>query len=184
MNPCRRSLALLLLALVAVRAELPPQPQQEPPEGELIIAPFGLRWGLGVDDLILILQKFKFQIVSRDKDAVSERVTVRGIPQKNLLKTIFHFEDNMLWEVELQLGDKNWNASDFSRHFEQTKQILNHRYKNGIPVVLEKQSDNVIETVLGGYEWRQHGGNLRLYLFQARQNSQELHILSQHYRAP
>lgn len=184
MNPRFGSLLLSLLTLLPSFAESLPPESPELPEGEPIVAPFGLRWGLNADDLILILQKFKVHVLSRDKDAVSERITVNGIPQKNLLKTIFHFEDNMLWEVELQLGNKSWATPEYSRLFEQTKQILNARYGNGIPISLEKNSQSNIETVLAGIEWRQLGGNIRLYLFQARLNNQELYILSQHYRAP
>lgn len=153
-------------------------------EDELITAPFGLKWGLTPEDLKAILTQFKVKIISQGKGGAGFQMEVSGIPQKNLLRTIFHFEDNMLWEVELHLGDASWKTADYTRFFEQTKKILNQRYGNGLPIVLEKDQVSGINSVLGGYEWMQPGGSIRLYFFLARSPEKELHVLSQHYRAP
>jgi hypothetical protein len=152
-------------------------------EPEPILAPFGLSWGLAPDDLVEIFHRSKIPIAAKVQEGDSLRIEVTGLPQKNLLRAIFHFRAGILCEVELRLGQPAWAASDYYRFFLESKKVLDSRYGRGVPLVLEKRNEGDVETYLGGCYWSQFGGNLRLILFDARNTSEETQVLSQHYRA-
>jgi hypothetical protein len=176
-NPRRGVLAALLWLLAL---GLVPSLHSEP---ELIRAPFGLSWGLAPDDLEEIFRRSQIPIAAKVQEGDSLRIEVTGLPQKNLLCAIFHFESGILCEVELRLGQPAWTAADYNRFFLKSKKVLDSRYGQGVPLVLEKRTDGDAETFLGGYCWSQFGGNLRLFLFDASNAAEEVHVLSQHYRA-
>lgn len=150
---------------------------------EPILAPFGLSWGLAPEDLEEILRRSKILITTKEKEGDTLRIEATGLPQKKLLRVMFHFEEDLLCEVELQLGQPSWSASDYTRFFLETKKVLDARYGRGLPLVLEKRTVGDVETFLGGYCWSQFGGNIRLFLFQASNHTEETQVLSQHYRA-
>ncbi|MEI6032824.1 MAG: hypothetical protein WCS65_00930 [Verrucomicrobiae bacterium] len=135
------------------------------------------------EDLEEILRRSKISIATKEQSGSLLRIEAKGIPQKNLLRVIFSFEDGVLCEVELQLGQPTWAATDYNRFFLETKKVLDSRYGRGFPLVLEKRSEGDVETFLGGYYWSQFGGNIRLFLFQASSPTEEVQVLSQHYRA-
>jgi hypothetical protein len=176
-NLRRRALAALLwlLALGVV-----PSLYSDP---EPILAPFGLSWGMAPEDLEEIFRRSKIPIAAKVQEGADLRFEVAGLPQKNLLRAIFHFEEGILCEVELRLGQPAWAASDYHRFFLESKKALDSRYGRGFPLVLEKRTDADAETFIGGYYWSQFGGNLRLFLFVASNAAEETHVLSQHYRA-
>ena len=152
-------------------------------EPEPILAPFGLSWGLIPEDVEKILLRYKIPIAAKEQEGDALRIEVTGLPQKNLLRTIFLCEDGVLCEVELRLGRPTWTAADYNRFFLETKKVLDSRYGRGFPLVLEKRKEGDTETFLGGYYWSQFGGNIRLFLFQANNATEETRVLSQHYRA-
>ena len=168
--------ALLWLLALGVTPHLYSDP-------EPILAPFGLSWGLVPEDVEKILLRYKIPIASKERQDGVTRIEVMSLPQKNLQRAIFHFEDDILCEVELRLGKPSWTASDYSRFFLETKKVLDARYGRGLPLVLERRKEGEVETFLGGYYWAQFGGNIRLFLFQANSPTESTHVLSQHYRA-
>ena len=168
--------ALLCLLALGVTPRLYSEP-------EPILAPFGLSWGLVPEDVEKILARYKIPIASREQEGNVLRFEVTGLPQKNLLRTIFLFEDGVLCEIELRIGKPAWTAADYNRYFLEAKKVLDARYGRGFPLVLEKRKEGDVETFLGGYYWSQFGGNIRLFLFQARNSQEETYVLSQHYRA-
>ncbi|MCS7009256.1 MAG: hypothetical protein NZL93_04890, partial [Chthoniobacterales bacterium] len=109
-------------------------------------------------------------------------IQVTGIPQKNLLATLFHFEEGMLWEIELQLGDKKWGEEEYNNFFLMTKRVLERRYGVGQPVATQTLRVGDIDTTLGGYVWRQFGGSIQLYLFHAKRGDEQFFLISQHFR--
>jgi hypothetical protein len=152
-------------------------------EQNLILPPFNMRWGLVPADLLEIIERLKlpYKIEKNGEEIV--RVTVTGIPQKNLLRAVFHFEESMLWEIELQMGQERWTEEDYGRFFLQTKRHLDERYGFGRPVVLDRStSPEGIKTMLAGYFWRQFGASIQLYFYQAESDNKQVHVLSQHYR--
>ena len=152
-------------------------------EPEPILAPFGLSWGLVPEDVEKILVRYKLPIAAKEQEGGTLRFEVTGLPQKNLLRTIFLFEDGVLCEVELRIGKPAWTAADYNRYFLEAKKVLDARYGRGFPLVLDKRKEGDVETFLGGYYWSQFGGNIRLFLFQAKNSLEETYVLSQHYRA-
>jgi hypothetical protein len=152
-------------------------------EQNLMLPPFNMRWGLVPEDLLEIIKGLKLPHHIEKEDGVIARVVVTKIPQKNVHTAIFHFEENMLWEIELQMGQPTWNEEDYGRFFLQTKRHLDERYGFGRPIVLDrKTSPEGVATVLAGYFWRQFGASIQLYFYQATSGNRRTHILSQHYR--
>lgn len=173
---CRALPALLWLLVLGANPALPSVP-------EPILAPFGLSWGMAPEDLQEIFRRSKIRVAAKEQDGGTLRIEVVGLPQKNLLRAIFLFEDGILCEIELRLGQPDWSASDYNRFFLESKKVLDSRYGRGFPLVLEKRTEGNVETFLAGYYWSQFGGNIRLFFFQASASAEEMHVLSQHYRA-
>ena len=175
-NPQFRALAALLwLLALGVTPALHSHP-------EPILAPFGLSWGLAPDDLEEIFRRSKIPIAAKEQEGDALRIEVTGLHQKNLLRAIFRFEEGILCEVEPRIGQPTWVAADYSRFFLESKKVLDSRYGRGFPLVLEKRTEGEMETFLVGYYWSQFGGNIRLFLFDASNSSEETHVISQHYR--
>ena len=148
-----------------------------------MLPPINMRWGLVPDDLLEIIKRLNLPHRVEKEGDETVRVVVTGIPQKHVLQAVFHFEENMLWEIELQMGQANWSEEDYSRFFLQTKRHLDERYGFGRPIVLDRSSSpDGVQTMLAGYFWRQFGASIQLYFFQAERDHKQVHVLSQHYR--
>lgn len=177
LTPRRRALpAMLCLLALGAKPALPSNP-------EPILAPFGLSWGIAPEDLDEIFRRLEIRVAAKEQEGDALRIEVVGLPQKNLLRAIFLFEEGILCEVELRLGQPGWSASDYNRFFLESKKVLDSRYGRGFPLVLEKSTEGKVETFIAGYYWSQFGGNIRLFLFQASDGTEEMNVLSQHYRA-
>lgn len=157
----------------------PPVARREPAP---ILAPFGMRWGISPEDFELMIKNFKVQTKVYREGQQIRAVEVRGIPQRNLLAATFHFEEGMLWEIELELGDERWGGQEYNDFFLMTKRVLERRYGVGqaVPTLSERVGE--VETTLGGYVWRQFGGSIQLYFFQARRGGDVFYRISQHFR--
>jgi len=178
MKPARGRALLALLCLFVWG--MAPARSKEP---EPILAPFGMSWGLAPDDIEEILRETKIPVSAREQEGSNLSIEVTGLRQKNLLRAIFHFEDVVFCELEIQLGRAEWTTADYSRYFLETKKVLDVRYGRGFPLVIEKSKEGNLDTFFVGYYWSQFGGNIRLFLFQASSPAGEISLLSQHYRA-
>lgn len=149
---------------------------------EEIKPPFGLRWGESQERVELRLRQANARIVSREKTPRGERIEVKGLAQRMLLRAYFHFEMGSLEEVELHYGSGAWDLAAYLNFFEQTRSHLNQRYGEGRLIARSKSSQNNITSSLTGYQWSQPETTLQLFLFSAERGGRSVKVLSLHYR--
>lgn len=128
------------------------------------------------------LQDIKAKIVERRVLDGRTIITAEGIPQKQLLKTLFYFRDDMLNEIELQFGDNSWDTAQYEGFFEDVRRNVESKYGLGRLLSRTRNRENDIVQTLVGYQWSQQETSLRLFLYTAQKDPDALRVLSLHYR--
>jgi hypothetical protein len=149
---------------------------------QIMRVPFNFQWGESTKRVEQSLQGIKARIV--DRRALKDRtlLTVEGIPQKFLRRTVFYFRDDSLCEIELQYGDQSWDSARYQSFFEEVRRNVDGKYGIGRQLVLDRSRQGEVLQSLSGYQWLQGGMSLRLFLFSAEKNAQAMRVLSLHYR--
>lgn len=149
---------------------------------EEIKVPFGFQWGESAQRLEQMLVQAKARIVERKTVDTRQAVTVEGITQRLLRSAVFYFEGDALNEIELRYGDPNWNGTQYSDFFDQTRRHIEQKYGPGrlIARTTTRQGD-MVSSILG-YQWSQASATLQMFLFSAEQGGDSVRVLSLHYR--
>ncbi|MFV0337586.1 MAG: hypothetical protein ACK5LK_05000 [Chthoniobacterales bacterium] len=146
-----------------------------------IKAPFGLYWGESSKRLELILNKSRATIIEKKNIDGRLCIVATGIPQKQLLRTAFYFNNDALEEIELSYGDPNWDPLKYLDFFDKTRRHLDNRYGTGKLIARTREDDHGFVSSLSGYQWVQPGGSLQLFLFTAEEGLNKIRVLSMHY---
>ena len=175
-------MALMIFACTyALQAQT--ESQDQPPPSNQIKIPWGFQWGESDERLEKALLEAKVNIVERKK--IGERVVLvaNGFVQPLLQQALFYFQNGGLNEIELQYGEKNWQASQFQDFFEQTRHNVESKYGPGRVITRQKTRENedVLETIIG-YQWTQIAATLQLFLFTAEKGTDSFRLISLHYR--
>lgn len=149
---------------------------------QIMRVPFNFQWGESTKRVEQSLQGIKARIVERRTLKDRTLLTVEGIPQKFLRRTVFFFRDDSLCEIELQYGDSSWDSARYQSFFEEVRRNVDGKYGVGRQLVLDRSRQGEVLQSLSGYQWLQGGISLRLFLFSAEKNAQALRVLSLHYR--
>lgn len=146
--------------------------------------PFNFQWGESVQRVEKSLVGIKARIVDRRTVQNRQVLVVEGIPQKNLIRSLFYFSNGSLNEVELQYGDKSWDSLRYAKFFDEVRRNVDGKYGIGRMVAREKSRDpntDVVQTLIG-YQWIQGFMSLRLFLFTGEKADQGFRVLSLHYK--
>ncbi len=146
--------------------------------------PFNFQWGESASRVEQSLTGIKARIVERKTVQNRNVLVVEGIPQKNLLRSLFYFSNDALNEIELQYGDKTWDSLRYAKFFDEVRRNVDGKYGIGRMVAREKSRDpstDVVQTLIG-YQWIQGFMSLRLFLFTGEKADQGFRVLSLHYK--
>jgi len=149
---------------------------------EEIKVPFGFQWGESAQRLEQMLTQAKARIVERKAAGSRQVVVAEGITQRLLRSAVFYFEGDALNEIELRYGDPNWDTTQYTDFFDQTRRHIELKYGPGrlIARTTTRQGDMVSSML--GYQWTQTAASLQLFLFTAEQSGDAIRVLSLHYR--
>ena len=149
---------------------------------EDIKVPFGFQWGENSQRLEQMLVQSKAKITERKQVDNRQAITAEGITQRLLRQAVFYFDNDSLNEIELRYGDENWDTSQYTNFFEQTRLHIEEKYGPGrlIARTTTRQGD-MVSSILG-YQWTQTATTLQLFLFTAEQSGDAVRVLSLHYR--
>jgi hypothetical protein len=151
---------------------------------EQISPPFGFHWGQSEKAIEGIVAKADAHIVNREVIQGRDALTVEGLIQPSLKRTIFYFgTEKTLVEVELQYERPDWDLVAYEDFLNSARQKLEAKY--GPPTVLardKKPEGDVMETIVG-YQWQQPGSSIQLFFYSAERNTDVYRAVSLHYRA-
>jgi hypothetical protein len=123
------------------------------------------------------------QITGVDYQKNTKFLTVEKIPQKNLLSSVFIFEQNYLRAIELHYGNDIWSKENYIKFYNDVKSNVDRKYGEGIPIARgSKYIDNTIITY-EGFQWGEKSIGLGVFLFDAKQNNQDHHIILLRYNS-
>jgi serine/threonine protein kinase len=145
--------------------------------------PFNFKWGESMARVKKSLNSVNARVI--EKKIIKDKLVlvVEGIPQKNLLRSLFYFSNDKLNEIELHYGDESWDSLRYARFFDEVRLNVDEKYGKGKMVAREKKQDqnNVINTFIG-YQWVQGNMALRLFLFTGEKEDMAFQTLSLHYK--
>lgn len=144
--------------------------------------PFNFQWGESQARVERSLEGIKARIVDRQTNGSRTNLVVEGIPQKQLRRTVFHFRDDMLEEIELQFGDSSWDTIQYERSFDEVRRNVDSKYGMGRLLTRTRTREQDVMQTLSGYQWTQNSMALRLFLFVAEKDAETHRVLSLHYR--
>lgn len=146
--------------------------------------PFNFQWGESTSRVVKSLEGIKAQIVERKTSQGRQVLVVEGIPQKNLVRSLFYFSNDALNEIELQYGDPSWDSPRYATFFDEVRRNVDTKYGVGRMIVRDKTRDpetDILQTLIG-YQWIQGYMSLRLFLFTGEKADQGYSVLSLHYK--
>lgn len=149
---------------------------------EEIKVPFGFQWGESPQRLEQMLIQAKARIVERKTVDKRQVIIAEGITQRLLRSAVFYFEEDALNEIELRYGDPNWDGTQYTDFFDQTRRHVELKYGPGRLVArTTTQQGDMVSSMLG-YQWSQTTSSLQLFLFTAEQSGDAIRVMSLHYR--
>lgn len=160
-----------------------PQQQQISSSAGQIKIPWGFQWGETAAEVEGSLQKAKTVITQRRKIGNRSALVASGFIQYRLQQAVFYFQDDRLNEIELQYGEKNWEASQYQDFFDQTCGNIEAKYGPGRLLAQQKNppDQDVLASIIG-YQWTQISATLQAFLFTAEKGTESFQIVSLHYR--
>lgn len=145
--------------------------------------PFGLQWQQAQGRVEKLLQGAKAKIVERRVLDGRDMLTVEGLVQTNLKRTVFYFKNGGLVEVELQYQNAEWVDTDYNSYLGQLRLKVEARYGQGALIARGKtQKGDVVQTLVG-YQWTKTSGSIEVIYFAAESPSQVYRTVSLHYKA-
>ena len=146
--------------------------------------PFNFQWGESAARVEKSLEGIKARIVDWKTSQGRQVLVVEGIPQKNLVRSLFYFSNDALNEIELQYGDASWDSPRYATFFDEVRRNVDTKYGVGRMIVRDKTRDpdtDILQTLIG-YQWIQGYMSLRLFLLTGEKAEQGYRVLSLHYK--
>lgn len=173
----------MVFLMLAYASDLYAQSSEQSQTVLPIKIPWGFQWGESEAEVEQALQGTKTTIVQRKKIGERDVLIVSGFIQRLLQQALFYFQSDSLNEIELQYGDKNWTAEQYTNFFNQTRSNIENKYGPGHIITEQKNQENqgVLQTIIG-YQWTQVSATLQLFLFTAEKGSEAFRVVSLHYR--
>ncbi len=163
-------LTLILSAVYAVGMEdIPP--------------PFGFRWNDSSGKVEQVLVAAKARIVSREQKEKREVLTVEGLVQPGLKRTIFEFKQGFLVEVELQYEYDRWTIEHYNNRMGEIRRYFEGKFGTGKLVSRTRDSDSDVVQTLVGYQWMVGGTMLELFYFSAQREALVYRTITVTYKA-
>ncbi len=172
-------LALLLILLHLAPAFLPRAAGSTD-----ILPPFGLEWGESTTRMEQMLKNAKARIVERR--TINRRAVwvVEGLQQANLRRTLFHFRNSGLEEVELQYENSGWSQAQYNQFLSELRTRIERRYGTGKLSAQKRETvaDGVLQTVVG-YHWNRGPSQIEIIYYAAEKSPDIYRTVSLHYKA-
>jgi hypothetical protein len=150
---------------------------------EEIKPPFGLQWGESSERLEKLLKGAKAQIVDRHEVDGRDALTVEGLLQQGLRRTVFYFKSGQLVEVELQYQSADWDTFKYDEFMAQVRRRIEQKFGAGQLIARSKQPEgDVIQTIVG-YKWNQNNTTIQLIYYSAESAAQIYRTVSVHYKS-
>ncbi|HWL52996.1 MAG TPA: hypothetical protein VNQ90_11210 [Chthoniobacteraceae bacterium] len=146
--------------------------------------PFGLDWGETRERMEHLITNAKGKIVERRE--VNSRVvwTVEGLVQTHLKRTLFHFRNGGLEEVELQYQNDQWSDTEYNTFLAQLRGRIEKRFGPGKLIARSKEPvDGDVTQTLVSYQWAKGQSAIELIYFSAVKSPDVYRTVSLHYRA-
>jgi len=149
--------------------------------------PFNIKWGEAFSNFEKYLLDFsksrETKIIGMDYQQNNKFLTVEKMPHKQLLRSVFIFEQNYLRAIEMHCGDDIWTKKDYIKYYDEVKCHLEKKYGEGIPIARgTKCIDNTIITY-EGFQWGEKSTGLGLFLFDAKENNQDHQVVLLRYNS-
>lgn len=145
--------------------------------------PFGLSWGETPDKLETLLKGAGAKIVNKSKRADLDIWTVEGLLQPRLRRTLFHFSDGSLVEIELQYEDATWDVARYDAFLGEVRSKIEQMYGPGTLIARQKTPGGEVTEVVVGYQWQLTNGSLQLFYFSAEKGENVFRTVSVHYKS-
>lgn len=159
-----------------------------------IRVPYGLAWGDTTDKVRQMIEAVKGREISFSAKAQGKEILEAeglGVGDPLLKKSRFLFRDGSLAEVELQYGDRSWDAEKTTDFFDRTRRRINEKYGVGTLLTNKVKEQPVGEKIPNGmtyslivYQWSQPAVVLELDYYAVEDGEKSLRIVSLHYKAP
>ncbi len=155
--------------------------------GQKMQVPFNFKWGdtfSNAEKSLLNLSKTtETQIVEIDYNKNTKFLTVEKIPHKELLRSVFIFEQNYLRAIELHWGYNFWTKDNYIKFYNEVKSNVDKKFGKGIPIASgTKCIDNTIISY-EGFQWGDKSIALGLFIFDAKENNKSYQILLLRYNS-
>jgi len=146
--------------------------------------PFGLDWGETTERMERLITNAKAKVVDR-REVNSRTVwTVEGLVQTNLKRTLFHFRNGGLEEVELQYQNDQWVDTEYNTFLSQLRSRIEKRFGPGKLIARSKEPvDGDVTQTIVSYQWAKGQSAIELIYFSAVKSPDVYRTVSLHYRA-
>lgn len=168
-----RAAACFLIAQTALILTL--HAQQE------IKAPFGMQWGETSARIKEVVTKAKAKVTGERTLGRRDVLSVEGIVQEGLKRTLFYFTENGLSEVELQYEREGWDDARVAAWVGSIKRQADLKYGTGRLFADERGDTDGISHRLQGWMWVQNFVSLRLVHYSAQKGEEKMRRVSLHY---
>ncbi len=148
-----------------------------------LLPPFGFRWGDPAKRVETILTGAKARIVDRKTDKNRSSWTVEGLAHPGLVRTVFTFRDEKLFEVQLQYEYPDWSIERYNEQMGTVRRYFDSKYGVGKLVSRVRDSDSDVLQTLVGYQWMVGATMLELFYFSAEKPPHTFRTITVDYKA-